>query len=141
MAAKKILFNEAARQALEAGANAVANAVKVTLGPAGRNFAAGMSGGIAYVWDSDGQFRKRCNMKMVEIFPIETDRDQKELKALIERHVKYTQSAVGQGVLDRWSGVLKEFVKVYPTDYRRVIEEGIVKDEGLDGGESGFSEI
>jgi len=95
----------------------------VVLGRAGRNFAAGMSGGIAYVWDMDGDFKTKCNMGMVELFPVEEPDDIEELKELITNHQKYTGSTVAKRVLDNWNSALPQFIKVYPTDYRRVLEE------------------
>ncbi len=95
----------------------------VILGPTGRNFAAGMSGGFAYVWDLDGNFRKRCNLGMVELFQVEHNEDVKEIRRLVENHLRLTNSTVAKKVLDNWNTVLKQFVKVYPIDYRRVIEE------------------
>ena len=95
----------------------------VVLGPTGRNFAAGMSGGIAYVWNADGQFNKNCNMGMVDIFPVVLDEDVAELKQLIENHYNFTNSSLARKALTNWDQVLREFVKVYPRDYRRVLEE------------------
>ncbi|MCA9407995.1 MAG: glutamate synthase large subunit [Candidatus Omnitrophica bacterium] len=95
----------------------------VILGETGRNFAAGMSGGVAYVWDQKGDFRDHCNMGMVELFSVEDKDDIQELKALIENHYTYTESTVAKKILDNWNQSIKQFVKVYPTDYRRVIEE------------------
>ena len=68
----------------------------VVIGPTGRNFAAGMSGGIAYVWDRDGLLKKNCNHGMVDLFPIKEERDILVLKEMIEKHFKYTQSTVAQ---------------------------------------------
>ncbi len=95
----------------------------VILGRTGRNFAAGMSGGIAYVWDKDGDFKTRCNMGMVELFAVDRQEDISELKRLIENHERYTGSTVAKGILENWGAVLPQFVKVYPEDYRRVLEE------------------
>ncbi len=95
----------------------------VVLGKTGRNFAAGMSGGIAYVWNKDGDFEKKCNMEMVELFKVEEVGDRNELKQLIENHLKLTNSAVAQRILNDWENSLKQFVKVYPIDYRKVLEE------------------
>ncbi len=94
----------------------------VILGPVGRNFAAGMSGGIAYVWDQNCSFATRCNMEMVDLFPIRREEDRHELKKLIRRHYGYTKSPVAEYVLEHWAEVLSQFVKVYPKEYRRVIE-------------------
>ena len=95
----------------------------VIIGPTGRNFAAGMSGGIAYVWDIDGKFADRCNMGMVELFRVEEEEDISQLKQLLQKHYEYTQSTVARKVLDNWEKILPQFIKVYPTDYRRVIEQ------------------
>ncbi len=95
----------------------------VIIGPTGRNFAAGMSGGIAYVWDIDGKFVTRCNMGMVELFKVEEQEDIEELKTLLQKHYKYTQSTVAKKILDNWESMLSQFIKVYPIDYRRVIEQ------------------
>ncbi len=95
----------------------------VILGRTGRNFAAGMSGGIAYVWDADGQFAKRCNTGMVELFCVERTEDIAELKTLITHHAQYTDSSVARHILDNWAKAVPQFVKVYPIDYRRVIEQ------------------
>jgi glutamate synthase domain-containing protein 2/glutamate synthase domain-containing protein 1/glutamate synthase domain-containing protein 3 len=101
----------------------------VVLGATGRNFAAGMSGGIAYVRDTDGLFSRRCNMGMVDLFPVKEAQDAAELKGMIERHLKYTGSAVAKGILDNWDHVLPQFVKVYPRDFRRAVEEAQKQDK------------
>ncbi len=95
----------------------------VVLGPTGRNFAAGMSGGIAYVWDKDNKFQKNCNTGMVDLFPVKEIKDILELKALIDDHAKFTGSTVATKIFNNWEKSLAQFVKVYPRDYRRVIEE------------------
>jgi glutamate synthase domain-containing protein 2/glutamate synthase domain-containing protein 1/glutamate synthase domain-containing protein 3 len=95
----------------------------VVLGPTGRNFAAGMSGGIAYVWDPKGLFLKNCNTGMVDLFPVKEEKDVWVLKELIEKHLKYTQSTVARDILKEWPQSVEQFVKVYPRDYRRVLEE------------------
>ena len=94
----------------------------VVLGPTGRNFAAGMSGGVAYVWDPNNEFAARCNLEMVELESLEDTAEIGELRELIERHVSYTDSAVGRRVLDDWSNAVRRFVKVMPTDYKRVLK-------------------
>jgi len=103
----------------------------VVLGQSGRNFAAGMSGGIAYIWDRDGDFASKCNMGMVNLFSVEDAGDVKELKDLIQKHYEYTGSTVAKGILDNWNTVLPQFVKVYPNDYRRVLEEakGVIEED------------
>ena len=100
----------------------------VVLGKTGRNFAAGMSGGIAYVYDPSHQFRNElCNLEMVELVHLET-KDQYELKDLIKKHTKYTDSALGQHILKDWEVNKMDFIKVYPTDYRLALER-IEKEE------------
>ncbi|MCH8293255.1 glutamate synthase large subunit [Candidatus Poribacteria bacterium] len=95
----------------------------IVLGPTGRNFAAGMSGGIAYVWDIDGKFSTRCNMGMVALERIETDEEKAEVRNLIELHYRYTGSTVAKQILDDYNRyVPDEFVKVMPVDYKRVLE-------------------
>jgi glutamate synthase domain-containing protein 3 len=93
----------------------------VILGSTGRNFAAGMSGGIAYVWDPNGEFGPKCNMGTVDLEQIEDDDDVAELRELIAQHHEYTDSPVAEQILDRWPEVISEFVKVMPTDYKRVL--------------------
>jgi len=94
----------------------------VILGPTGRNFAAGMSGGIAYIWDQQGDFNLRCNLETVELEPVEDGDDIVELRDLIARHQKFTGSTVAEHLLENFDEVLSEFIKVMPTDYKRVLE-------------------
>jgi len=94
----------------------------LVLGKTGRNFAAGMSGGVAYVLDTDGTFAGKCNMGMVELHKIENQVEIKELHTLISRHYQYTESAVARMILDNWDANIGKFVKVMPTEYRRVLE-------------------
>jgi glutamate synthase domain-containing protein 3 len=82
-----------------------------------------MSGGIAYVWDRDGDFHARCNKGTAELFHVDQQPDIEELKRLINKHAQYTESTVAKHILTNWNTVLPQFVKVYPVDYRRVIEE------------------
>jgi glutamate synthase (NADPH/NADH) large chain len=95
----------------------------VILGPTGRNFAAGMSGGVAYVWDPHEAFLLNCNMGMVELEKVVSDDDMVELRTLVEKHRDYTGSTVASDLLARWSKTLPQFVKVMPTDYKRVVQE------------------
>ena len=95
----------------------------VILGDTGRNFAAGMSGGVAYVLDPDGEFPSRCNMEMVELEKLEYAEEIAVLKGLIEEHFEYTASAVAERLLGDWDNAVNTFVKVMPTDYRRVISQ------------------
>ncbi len=90
----------------------------VVLGSTGRNFAAGMSGGIAYVLDEAGDFDKRCNKSMVELEAID---EPEHLKGLIEKHLHYTNSSRAQTILDNWNDYLPRFIKVMPTDYKRAL--------------------
>jgi glutamate synthase (NADPH) large chain len=94
----------------------------VVLGPTGRNFAAGMSGGIAYVLDEGGDFPRNCNQEMVKLFPLEGPEEIEEVRALVRKHAEYTRSERSWQVLAQWERMLPRFVKVYPNDYRRVVE-------------------
>jgi glutamate synthase domain-containing protein 2/glutamate synthase domain-containing protein 1/glutamate synthase domain-containing protein 3 len=94
----------------------------VVLGPTGRNFAAGMSGGIAYVLDEDGRFGARCNMELVGFDPLEDD-DVAILRELVEEHAERTGSTVAARVLAEWEDALARFVKVMPHDYKRALAE------------------
>ena len=94
----------------------------VILGPTGRNFGAGMSGGIAYIWDPHALFAPNCNMEMVELEELDTAEEIEEVRSLVRRHADYTGSTVAQHVLSNWERAVKEFVKVMPTDYKRVLE-------------------
>jgi glutamate synthase (NADPH/NADH) large chain len=93
----------------------------VILGDTGRNFAAGMSGGIAYVYDVKGQFHSLCNKEMVDIDPV-VNGDSAELRDMIEAHFAYTGSTVARFVLDDFDNQLKNFVKVFPRDYKKVLQ-------------------
>jgi glutamate synthase domain-containing protein 3 len=95
----------------------------VILGPTGRNFAAGMSGGIAYIWDPHDRLLANCNLGMVELDKVVTEEDAAELRELIEKHRELTGSAVAEKLLANWDESLPQFVKVMPTDYKRVLEE------------------
>jgi glutamate synthase (NADPH/NADH) large chain len=109
------------------------------LGKTGRNFAAGMSGGIAYVYDEDGQFAKRCNTAMVSMEKVlpaaeqeaTIDRaiwhreqtDESQLKKLLEDHLRWTGSRRARELLDNWSESRAKFVKVFPNEYKRALGE------------------
>ena len=133
------------------GCEYMTGGVVVVLGHTGRNFAAGMSGGIAYVLDEAGDFERRCNLSMVELQPIPaeaealenldhqggdmeghgmvdimrdmTNHDAQRLRALIEKHLHYTNSDRAHHILDHWAGYLPRFVKVMPVDYRLALEK------------------
>ncbi|MEM7434292.1 MAG: glutamate synthase large subunit [Myxococcota bacterium] len=95
----------------------------VILGDTGRNFGAGMSGGVAYVLDVDGKFATRCNQEMVDLERLQHAEEIAVLRGLVEEHLEYTGSAVAKRVLDDWDGTLGTFVKVMPRDYKRVIRQ------------------
>jgi glutamate synthase (NADPH) large chain len=117
----------------------------VVLGETGRNFAAGMSGGIAYVYDPDGDFAKKCNLAMVDLDTVSSSAEQEAtvdraiwhsaqrggevqtheaiLKGLLERHFKYTGSTRARNLLDDWANTRGKFVKVFPTEYKRALAE------------------
>jgi glutamate synthase domain-containing protein 3 len=109
----------------------------VVLGMTGRNFAAGMSGGIAYVLDEDGSFAGRCNQSMVQLEPVLAEAEQEGklarsmwhlgeadevvLKRLLENHLRYTASPQAKKVLDAWTQYRGKFVKIFPHEYRRAL--------------------
>jgi glutamate synthase (ferredoxin) len=110
----------------------------VVLGPAGRNFAAGMSGGVAYLLDEAGDFATRCNMQMVGIEKLD-EKEAEEVRQLIQRHADYTKSKKAFKVLALWEEMAPKFVKVMPKDYKRVLQalaraqaDGLSGDEALD---------
>ena len=95
----------------------------IILGPTGRNFAAGMSGGVAYVYDPNDEFLPNCNLELIDLEHVEAPEDQAELKRMIENHLKYTGSEVAKGILDNWSQAVELFRKVMPVDYKRALAE------------------
>ncbi|MEY3572510.1 MAG: Ferredoxin-dependent glutamate synthase 1 [Pseudomonadota bacterium] len=111
----------------------------VVLGKTGRNFAAGMSGGVAYIFDEDGQFSTRCNLAMVSLEPVLSDAEQREkmpssiwhrdmtdeqqLRKMIEDHHRWTGSARARDLLDQWATSRSKFVKVFPNEYKRALGE------------------
>jgi len=96
----------------------------VVLGTTGRNFAAGMSGGFAYVLDVDGEFARRCNPSMVDLEPLVPEsEDEASVKRLIENHARYTNSKRASQVLEKWSEYRARFVKIFPKEYRRALAE------------------
>jgi glutamate synthase domain-containing protein 3 len=101
----------------------------VILGPTGVNFAAGMSGGIAYVYDETGAFDSCCNLEMVDLDLILTPADERELKGLLERHAALTGSPKASALLADWDNTRIRFVKVFPMEYRRVLGQMMVEDE------------
>ena len=103
----------------------------VILGPVGRNFGAGMSGGVAYIWDDDGRSAARINRGMVDLEEMADAADVAELKALIEAHVEATGSVRARAILDDWDAQLPRFVKVMPRDYKRALAELAAEAAGV----------
>ena len=95
----------------------------VVLGDTGRNFAAGMSGGVAYVWDKHHTFDYFCNMDMVEINLVEDNVSRKELHELIRQHYLYTGSKLARTMLDDWNKYVEDFIQIVPIEYKRVLQE------------------
>ena len=143
------------------GCEYMTGGVVVILGSTGRNFAAGMSGGIAYVLDEDQNFASRCNLAMVELEPVSeeddllekyhhhggdlehkgrvdvsadmTRFDDERLRQLIQNHIDYTDSGVGKAILNDWDSYRPKFVKVMPVEYRRAIQEMELARVGIAG--------
>ena len=99
----------------------------VVLGETGRNFAAGMSGGVAYVWNKASDFDYYCNMEMVELSLIEDSATRKELHELIRKHYHYTGSHLAGRILDNWDKAVDEFIQVVPIEYKKVLQEEQMK--------------
>ncbi|HCE18520.1 MAG TPA: glutamate synthase large subunit [Anaerolinea thermolimosa] len=109
----------------------------VVLGSTGRNFAAGMSGGIAYVIDWDGNFASRCNREMVDLERLECPEEIAEVRAMVETHAELTGSLLAYRILATWHDVVPRFVKVFPRDYKRMLQAlHDVESEGLSGDEA-----
>ena len=109
----------------------------VVLGRTGRNFAAGMSGGLAYVFDQEGDFRSHCNTDMADVVALEEVAEIADVRQMIERHLVYTGSPRANYLLGHWDEMVPRFVKVYPRDYRRMQEAlARARDEGLSGDEA-----
>ena len=106
----------------------------VILGGTGRNFAAGMSGGLAFVFDQKGEFRDQCNLDMVNLYQVEDHKDLSQLHTLIKNHLEYTGSATAKYILDEWKELSGKFVKVFPKDYQRVLEENAKKQGTVTAG-------
>ncbi len=104
------------------GCEYMTKGVVAVLGPTGRNFAAGMSGGFAYVLDLDGGFPSRCNPEMVDLEPMADREDVETLRGLVEDHYRHTGSPRAKDVLDNWDAMLPRFVKVYPKAFKEVLE-------------------
>jgi len=112
----------------------------VILGPTGKNFAAGMSGGVAYVYDADRKFSARCNCEMVGLDIIEDEHEIARLHGMIERHASYTGSACAKAILEEWAEAKDRFIKVIPHDYKRAMEAmEAVSNAGMTGEEAVMS--
>lgn len=96
------------------------------LGPTGRNFAAGMSGGIAWIYDTQGSFKANCNPEMVDLDPLESA-DESEITALLKRHILLTNSSIAQEILANWSQAKDHFIKVFPREYKNVLRNKLVE--------------
>jgi glutamate synthase (NADPH/NADH) large chain/glutamate synthase (ferredoxin) len=105
------------------GCEYMTGGVIVVLGKTGRNFAAGMSGGVAFVLNEDGGFERRCNLSMVELEPVRDKADQALLRGMIERHAQYTGSAKAKKILQNWEVMLPKFVRVMSVEYKKVLAQ------------------
>nr|XP_037280869.1 LOW QUALITY PROTEIN: putative glutamate synthase [NADPH] [Rhipicephalus microplus] len=105
------------------GCEYMTGGMAIILGPTGRNFAAGMSGGIAYVLDVDGMFRNKCNAMMVDLLPLELAEDLDQVESLIREFYDLTGSAVAASLLSKWPDSAKLFIKVFPKEYQRALKQ------------------
>lgn len=103
------------------GCEYMTGGVAVILGEVGRNFGAGMSGGIAYVFDEKSTFKKKCNGEALNLLKVEEDADIAQLRKLIEKHYNATLSPLAQRILENWETDLKQFIKVFPEEYRQAL--------------------
>ena len=109
----------------------------IVLGPTGRNFAAGMSGGIAYVYDANGDFASRCNQEMVALLPLSDAEEVEFVREQISAHVRNTESTYAEHILTNFDDLIGRFVKVLPHDYAKFNEKlSEVKAQGHDGEEA-----
>jgi glutamate synthase domain-containing protein 3 len=119
------------------GCEYMTGGVAVILGSTGRNFAAGMSGGMAYILDEAGDFSQRCNQQMVGLEAVTDPEDVAELRKLVQNHAQFTGSLRAQQVLAQWDAMLPKFIKVMPRDYKRVLQAiKEAKAAGLSGDEA-----
>jgi len=102
------------------------------LGTTGVNFGAGMSGGIAYIYDEDGSFDNNCNLEMLDLELVDDPGDELVLRTMVEEHVAHTGSPKGRRLLDDWAASLPRFVKVFPTEYKRVLGQMSREDEAIE---------
>ncbi|XP_058100409.1 glutamate synthase 1 [NADH], chloroplastic isoform X5 [Magnolia sinica] len=145
MAAERFCVrNSGARAVVEGvgdhGCEYMTGGTVVVLGRTGRNFAAGMSGGIAYVLDVEGKFRSRCNLELVDLDRVEDEDDITTLRMMIQQHQRHTNSNLAREVLANFEDLLPKFVKVFPRDYKRVlqnlkVEQAVLEAEAQDEAE------
>jgi glutamate synthase domain-containing protein 3 len=110
------------------------NGLALVLGSCGRNFAAGMSGGIAYVFDEKMDFtEKRCNQASVDLEPVIEPRDVDLVRRLVERHYELTESKRAKNILDNWVEMLPRFIKVFPHEFKRVLGVGRTRQPYIPG--------
>jgi glutamate synthase domain-containing protein 3 len=130
--------NSGARTVVEGvgdhGCEYMTGGVVVVLGRTGRNFAAGMSGGVAYVLDEDDEFERSCNMAMVELERVRDPEDVETLRSLVDQHYRHTRSRRAEKILEKWQSKLPKFVKVMPVDYRRALAELAAERQKLEVG-------
>jgi glutamate synthase (NADPH/NADH) len=126
--------NSGARAVVESvgdhGCEYMTGGLIVVLGLTGRNFGAGMSGGIAYIYDEDGQFKSRCNLSMVDLEPVAETDDKVALKTFVQKHADLTGSKKAKKILDAWEASLPKFIKVFPKEYKRALGEMAAKQSG-----------
>ncbi len=103
------------------GCEYMTGGIAVILGEVGRNFGAGMSGGIAFIYDPNKTFKKRCNTEGLNLDPVTNKQDIKELKQFIENHYNATLSPLAQRILENWEKELPKFIKVLPEEYRQAL--------------------
>jgi glutamate synthase (ferredoxin) len=103
------------------GCEYMTGGVAVILGAVGRNFGAGMSGGIAYVFDENNTFKRKCNTEALNLLKVDEEKDIKQLKELIESHYNATSSPLAQRILENWESCLPKFIKVFPEEYRQAL--------------------
>jgi len=111
------------------GCEYMTNGAVVVLGKTGRNFAAGMSGGVAFIYDREGDFEIRFNDGLADLETVSDPEDIAMLRQMIEKHLEYTGSGPAKEILDHWDQTLPLFKKVMPRDYRRVLEERKRREE------------
>ncbi|CAL9116276.1 unnamed protein product [Musa textilis] len=146
MAAERFCVrNSGARTVVEGigdhGCEYMTGGIVVILGKTGRNFAAGMSGGIAYVFDVDGMFHTRCNLELVDLEKVEDEEDITALRMMIQQHQRHTSSVLAREVLCNFGALLPKFVKVFPRDYKRVLQKFKIKQAAKEAKEQEEKEM